>query len=104
MSIPRPSPPPPHQALRSLILDCLTPDVAAAARRPRAAAAAAAAAGPSPLSSLVAAVAGSLSSRYQDAWGMALPGEGGRWRNGGLGEGKWKRVLRGRFERGVLGD
>ncbi|PNW69821.1 hypothetical protein CHLRE_19g751197v5 [Chlamydomonas reinhardtii] len=61
------------QALRSLILDCLTPDVAAAARRPRAAAAAAAAAGPSPLSSLVAAVAGSLSSRYQDAWGMALP-------------------------------
>ncbi|KAG2424708.1 hypothetical protein HXX76_014284 [Chlamydomonas incerta] len=57
------------QALRSLILDCLTPDVAAAARRPRGGAAA----GPSPLASLVAAVAGGLSSRYQDAWGMALP-------------------------------
>lgn len=68
---------PPPQALRSLVSECITPDVAAAGRANAAAGAAAgkahqAAAGP--LASVVAAVASSLSASYQEAWGMALPG------------------------------
>ncbi|GFR52360.1 hypothetical protein Agub_g14918 [Astrephomene gubernaculifera] len=59
------------QALRTLITDCLTADTVAAARRARPTGPSSS--GPTPLASLVAAVASTLSARYQDAWGMALP-------------------------------
>ncbi|GLC60588.1 hypothetical protein PLESTB_001631100 [Pleodorina starrii] len=58
------------EALRGLISDCLTKEVIAAAKLPRGSGAAS---GPTPLASLVSAVAAALSARYQDAWGMALP-------------------------------
>ncbi|KAG2487102.1 hypothetical protein HYH03_014215 [Edaphochlamys debaryana] len=58
------------QALRTLILDVLTPRVAAAARKqPKSAGAGAL----PPLTSIVAAVASTLGARYQESWGMALP-------------------------------
>ncbi|EFJ51860.1 hypothetical protein VOLCADRAFT_87463 [Volvox carteri f. nagariensis] len=60
------------EALRGLISDCLNPQVVAAAKMPRGVGSGAAG-GPTPLSSLVLAVAAALSARYQDAWGMALP-------------------------------
>ncbi len=63
------------QALRTLITDCLTAEVAAAARKKTRGSAPGA---PTALGSLVAAVAATLSARYQDAWGMALPGGCGK--------------------------
>lgn len=60
------------QALRNLIRHCVDGAMVSAAAAgtggPRAAAA--------PLHSVIAGVASLLGARYQEAWGLALPGEG----------------------------
>lgn len=57
-------------ALQSLIKECLMPQLVIAMQQQRQQQS-----GLPPLQSLVAAVASSLGARYQEAWGLALPGE-----------------------------
>lgn len=59
-------------ALQSLLKECLTPQLVAAMQRQQQQASSS---GPPALQSLVAAVASSLGARYQESWGLALPGE-----------------------------
>jgi ribosomal RNA-processing protein 12 len=58
-------------ALRSLLDNCATPTVMAAMQQQQQQQRG----GMSPLQSLVSAVAAALGARYQEAWGLALPGE-----------------------------
>ena len=59
-----------QQALKNLINDCIDSDMMQAA----VSRAAVSGGAPAPLQSIVAAVAGSLGARYQDAWTHSLPG------------------------------
>lgn len=61
-------------ALRSLLDNCATPTVMAAMQQQQQQQRG----GMSLLQSLVSAVAAALGARYQEAWGLALPGELGR--------------------------
>jgi len=56
-------------ALQSLLNNCATPAVLAAMQQQQQQRG-----GLSPLQSLVSAVAAALGARYQEAWGIALPG------------------------------
>jgi ribosomal RNA-processing protein 12 len=68
-------------ALQSLLNNCATRTVVVAMQQqPQQG-------GMGPLQSLVAAVAAALGARYQEAWGLALPGKtgaGGGGRKGGV--------------------
>jgi hypothetical protein len=74
-------------ALRSLLDNCATPTVMAAMQQQQQQQQRG---GINPLQSLVSAVAAALGARYQEAWGLALPGELGMglswqgWSGGGL--------------------
>lgn len=59
-------------ALQSFLNNCATPSVLAAMQQQQQQQQRG---GMSPLNSLVAAVASSLGARYQEAWGLALPGK-----------------------------
>ncbi len=61
-------------ALRHLIEACVTPDLVTAALTAVKAGGPAGRAAQPPLVSCIAAVAGSLSARYQDGWALAVPG------------------------------
>jgi hypothetical protein len=59
-------------ALQSLLESCLTPSLVAALQQQGSSSSSRG--GIAPLTSLVAAVASGLGARYQEAWGLALPG------------------------------
>jgi hypothetical protein len=59
-------------ALQSLLENCLTPSLVAALQQQSSSSSSRG--GMAPLTSLVAAVASGLGARYQEAWGLALPG------------------------------
>jgi ribosomal RNA-processing protein 12 len=60
-------------ALQSLLENCLTPSLVAALQQ-QGSSSSSSRGGMAPLTSLVAAVASGLGARYQEAWGLALPG------------------------------
>jgi hypothetical protein len=57
-------------ALQSLLENCLTPSLVETLQQQGSSSRG----GMAPLTSLVAAVASGLGARYQEAWGLALPG------------------------------